>query len=180
LWDVEVCDERERERERERAVVDVGVLHSLHTNAGAHLICVNLIFCNIHNPFCDVLTSSSCKPCLLRRTDDNILTPVKISLFISLCILRDLPPAERSVGSYAVGKIPPDFYILMFPWKDFLMGLIRKIQKHKEERDRSEKFRKTRRKEWRKEKEEIVYISGGSHTHVFSIGREHLLARSEQ
>jgi hypothetical protein len=43
----------------------------------------------------------------------------------------------------------------MFPWKDFLMGLIRKIQKHKEERDRSGKFRKTRRKEWRKEKEEI-------------------------
>jgi hypothetical protein len=85
---------RERERERERAVVDVGVLHSLHTNAGAHLICVNLIFCNIQHPFCGVLSSSSCKPCLLRRTDDNTLTPVKTSLFISLCILRDLPPAE--------------------------------------------------------------------------------------
>jgi len=62
LWDLEVCDERERER----AVVDVGVLHSLHTNAGAHLICVNLIFCNIQHRFCGVLSSSSCKPCLLR------------------------------------------------------------------------------------------------------------------
>jgi hypothetical protein len=36
------------------------------------------------------------------------------------------------------------------------MGQIRKIQKHKEERDRSGKFKKTRRKEWRKEKEEII------------------------
>jgi hypothetical protein len=42
----------------------------------------------------------------------------------------------------------------MFPWKDFLMGWIRKLQKHKE-RDRSGKKFKTRRKEWRKEKEEI-------------------------
>jgi hypothetical protein len=31
-----------------------------------------------------------------------------------------------------------------------------KIQKHKEARDKSEKFKKTRKKEWRKEKEEIV------------------------
>jgi hypothetical protein len=35
------------------------------------------------------------------------------------------------------------------------MGWIRKIQKHREERDRSGKFKKTRRKEWRKENEEI-------------------------
>jgi hypothetical protein len=55
-----------------------------------------------------------------------------------------------------VGEIPLDFYILMFPRKDFLMGLIRKIQKRKEVRDRSGKFRKTRRKDWRKEKEEIL------------------------
>jgi hypothetical protein len=41
----------------------------------------------------------------------------------------------------------------MFPWKDFLMGQIRKIQKHKEERDRSGNFNKTSRKEWRKERE---------------------------
>jgi hypothetical protein len=41
----------------------------------------------------------------------------------------------------------------MFPWKEFLIGQKRKIQKHKEERDRSGKFKKTRRKEWRKEKE---------------------------
>jgi hypothetical protein len=43
----------------------------------------------------------------------------------------------------------------MIPWKDFLMGCIKKIKKHKEERDRSGKFKKTRRKEWRKEREEI-------------------------
>jgi len=33
------------------------------------------------------------------------------------------------------------------------MGQMRKIQKHKEERVISGKFKKTRRKEWRKEKE---------------------------
>jgi hypothetical protein len=34
----------------------------------------------------------------------------------------------------------------MFPGEDFLMGQIRKIQKHKKERDRSGKFKNTRRK----------------------------------
>jgi hypothetical protein len=39
------------------------------------------------------------------------------------------------------------------------MGWIRKIQKHKEERDGTgiKKKKKTRRKEWRKEKEEIFF-----------------------
>jgi hypothetical protein len=46
-------------------------------------------------------------------------------------------------------------YISTFPWKEFLMGQIRKIQKHKEERHRSGKFKKTTWKEWRKEKGEI-------------------------
>jgi hypothetical protein len=35
----------------------------------------------------------------------------------------------------------------MFPWKDFSTEWIRKIQNHKEERDRSGKFEKTRMKE---------------------------------
>jgi hypothetical protein len=35
------------------------------------------------------------------------------------------------------------------------MRRIKKVQKHKEERDRSGKLKKTRRKEWNKEKEEI-------------------------
>jgi hypothetical protein len=65
----------------------------------------------------------------------------------------------------------------MFPWKDFLIGLIRKIQKHKEERDRSGKFRKTRRKECRKEKEEIfTYVEVPILVCSPSISREHLLA----
>jgi hypothetical protein len=34
----------------------------------------------------------------------------------------------------------------MFRGEDFLMGQIRKIQKHKEERDRSGQFKNTRRK----------------------------------
>jgi hypothetical protein len=39
--------------------------------------------------------------------------------------------------------------------EQFLMGRIRKIQKHKEEGDKSGKFKKTRRKKLRKEREEI-------------------------
>jgi hypothetical protein len=54
-----------------------------------------------------------------------------------------------------VGEIPLYFYVPMFPWKEFLMGWIRKFQKHKEGRDKSGKFKKTRRKEWRREKEQI-------------------------
>jgi hypothetical protein len=38
------------------------------------------------------------------------------------------------------------------------MGWIRKIQKHKEKRGRSGKLEKTRRKEWRKEKQEIYWL----------------------
>jgi hypothetical protein len=45
-----------------------------------------------------------------------------------------------------VREIPLYFYVLMFPCSH---------GKIKEERDRSGKFNKTRRKEWRKEREEI-------------------------
>ncbi len=63
------------------------------------------------------------------------------------------------------GEITLYFYVPMFPWKDFFDGKDwENTKKHKEERDRSGKFNRTRRKEWRKEKEEIFYIRGGSHT----------------
>jgi hypothetical protein len=53
------------------------------------------------------------------------------------------------------------------------MGWIGKIQKHKEERTDQVKILKTRRKEWRKEKEEIFrYMEVVPHTCVFSIGWE--------
>ncbi len=51
-----------------------------------------------------------------------------------------------------MGEIPLYFYI---PRERFFDGWIRKIQKHKEESDRSRIFKKARGKEWRKEKEEI-------------------------
>ncbi len=91
---------------------------------------------------------------------------VKTSLFISLCILRDLSqqkiPRELVIQ---LGEILLYFYVPMFSWKDFLMGQIKKIQKHKEERDRSGKFKKEKeKKEWRKEKEEIfTYAKGTIH-----------------
>jgi hypothetical protein len=54
------------------------------------------------------------------------------------------PPAAP--GSYAAGEIALYFYVPMFLWNNFLMGRIRKIQKHKEEGDKSGKSKKTRRK----------------------------------
>jgi len=45
----------------------------------------------------------------------------------------------------------------MFPWKDFLMGWIRKLQKHKE-RDRSGKKIKTRRNGGKKKKRFLFYF----------------------
>jgi len=85
---------------------------------------------------------------------------VKTSLFISLCILRDLSqqkiPRELVIQ---LGEILLYFYVPMFSWKDFLMGQIKKIQKHKEERDRSGKFKKTKRKKrMEKRKRRDFYI----------------------
>jgi hypothetical protein len=77
---------------------------------------------------------------------------VKTSLFISFLFLG-ISPSRRSLGSYAVGKISLYFYVPMFPWRDFLMGQIRKIQKHKEERDISELFFKNERVEERKRRD---------------------------
>jgi len=59
--------------------------------------------------------------------------------------LRDLPQ-QKITGSYAMGEVMLYFYVPMFPWNNFLMGWIRKIEKHKEEGDKSGKFKKTRRK----------------------------------
>jgi hypothetical protein len=62
---------------------------------------------------------------------------VKTSLFLFLVVFRGISLGRRFLGSYAVrGEIPLYFYVPVFPWKDFLMGWIRKIPKHKEERDR--------------------------------------------
>jgi hypothetical protein len=41
-------------------------------------------------------------------------------------------PSRRSLGSYVVREILLYFYIPVFPWKEFLMGRIRKIQKTQE------------------------------------------------
>jgi hypothetical protein len=72
------------------------------------------------------------------------------------------PPSRRSLGSYAVegGEISLYFYVPMVvvPWKDFWTGGIKKIPRHKEERDRSGRLEKTRRKEWKKEKEEMCSL----------------------
>jgi hypothetical protein len=61
----------------------------------------------------------------------------------------------------------------MIPWKDFLRGWIGKIQKHKEERDRSGKLKKKNMKERVDERKRRDFDGhGGSHTHVFSVGPE--------
>jgi hypothetical protein len=56
------------------------------------------------------------------------------------------------------------------------MGQIRKIQKHKEERERSGKFKKKTKKEGKnegkKKKRFLPDMEVGSHTRVFSIGHK--------
>jgi len=53
------------------------------------------------------------------------------------------------------------------------MGQIRKIQKHKEEKDRSGKLKKNKKERMDERKRRDFHVCGGSHTGVFSIGREH-------
>jgi hypothetical protein len=81
----------------------------------------------------------------LQRTNDYI----KTSLFISLCTLRDLPQQKIS-RELCSGGDPPIFLGSYVPMERFFDGRIMKTRKHK-----SGKFKKTSRKEWRKEKEEI-------------------------
>ncbi len=100
---------------------------------------------------------------------EEVLQVIKTSLFISPCILRDLPQAEDPWGGMRRGRA---CYISTFPCshgKMFWWDGSGKFKKHKEKRDRSGKLKKTRRKEWRKEKEEIFIVCGGSYTHVLFI-----------
>jgi hypothetical protein len=88
---------------------------------------------------------------------------MKTSLFIFLCILRDLPQQQkipRELVMWWGGEILLYFYVPMFPWKDFLMRQIRKIQKHKGGNGTDQEFFKKNKKEkeWRKEKEEIFHV----------------------
>jgi hypothetical protein len=87
------------------------------------------------------------------------MQPIKTSLFISLCILRDLPQ-QKIPRELSGGGDPAIFLCSHVPMNRFLDGM---------DQENSEK---TRRKKWRKEKEEILfvfnYVHGGSQTHVFS------------
>jgi hypothetical protein len=67
-------------------------------------------------------------------------------LFLFLFVFGGISPSRRSPGSYAEGEITLYSYVPMFLCNNFLMGRIRKIQKPKEEADKSGKFKNTRRK----------------------------------
>jgi hypothetical protein len=41
------------------------------------------------------------------------------SLFISICILRDLPQLKNEPNGVMQGELPPILYVPMFPWKYF-------------------------------------------------------------
>ncbi len=118
-----------------------------------------------------------CKKCVEKRSTwlaprsfPNDLSCVKTSLFISLCILRDLPQRQKCLGSYAVPDVPLFLYGKIFWW------------------DRSGKFKKIGRKEWMKEKEEaflhmwrfpylcVLHLSGMPQSTALvwlSLGRTH-------
>jgi hypothetical protein len=77
--------------------------------------------------------------------DDGHFGYIKTSLFISLCILRFLPQ-QKIIRELCSGGDHAIFLCSHVLMEQFLMGRIRKIQKHKEEGDKSGKFKKTRRK----------------------------------
>jgi hypothetical protein len=70
----------------------------------------------------------SCQGCM-SFLDDGHFGYIKTSLFISLCILRDLPQQKitRELCSGGDCAIFLCSHVLMFSWNDFLMGWIRKI-----------------------------------------------------
>ncbi len=90
---------------------------------------------------------------------------LKTSVFISLCILRDLPLTEEHHGVMQWGEFPLCSHV---PMERFFDGTDQENLKTQGEKGQIRKIQKqTRRKEWRKEKEENFYIHGGSHTGVW-------------
>jgi hypothetical protein len=77
--------------------------------------------------------------------DDGHFGYIKTSHFISLCILRDLPQ-QKITKELCSGGDRTIFLCSHVLTEHFLMGRIRKIQKHKEKGDKSGKFNKTKRK----------------------------------
>jgi hypothetical protein len=64
---------------------------------------------------------------------DSKVSSKNLSFYFSL-YFEGFPPIKNPQGVMQWGR---SSYIFMFPWKDFLMGWIKKVQKHKEEKDRS-------------------------------------------
>jgi hypothetical protein len=86
----------------------------------------------------------------------GLMTTSKPFLFISLRTLRGLPQQKIPRELCGGGRY---FYVPMFPWKDFWWDGSRKLKDTRRKGTKIRKFRKTRPKEWRKEKEEIFFSS---------------------
>jgi hypothetical protein len=70
------------------------------------------------------------------------------------------PPAEDPHGVMWWGENLLYFYIPMFPWKDFLMEQIRKIQKHKEEMEqiRKKKFKNKKERMEERKRRDFIFM----------------------
>jgi hypothetical protein len=66
-------------------------------------------------------------------------------------------PSRRSLGRYAAGESLLYFYIPMFPWKDVLMGWIRKIQKTQGEKGQIRKVKKNKKERMEERKRRDFY-----------------------
>jgi hypothetical protein len=82
----------------------------------------------------------------------------KTSLLISLCILRDLPQQKIPLELCGGGDLLT-FLCSHVPMERFWIEWIRKIQKIQGGKGQIRKTQKNRRKEWRKEKEEIFFFN---------------------
>jgi hypothetical protein len=99
---------------------------------------------------------------------------IKTSLFISLCILRDIPQQKipRELCGGGDGGDLVIFLCSRVPMERFFDGTDKENLKNQEEMDRSGKLRKTRKERMEERERRDFYISGGFHTRVFSINQE--------
>jgi hypothetical protein len=98
---------------------------------------------------------------------------IKTSLFISFCILRDLLPQQKIPRELCGGGDPTIFLCSHVPMERSFDGLNHGNSKTQGGKGQIRKIQKNKKERLEERKRRDFYTRGGSHTHMFSIGREH-------